>query len=80
MCDKDSDEIAPTHIRRIERDDVYVNEYPTRYTDETMKSILEYLKDSKFSEAIEELRRKKSTVLKSNEATTKRENKGNVPK
>ena len=37
-----------------------------------MKSILEYLKDSKFPEAIEELRRKKNTVLKSNDATTKK--------
>ena len=70
LSDIDSDEIAPAHIRRIERDDVYVNEYSTRYTDETMKSILEYLKDSKFPEAIEELRRRKNTVLKSNDATT----------
>ena len=48
LSDINSDEIAPAHIRKIERDDVYVNEYPTRYTDETIKSILEYLKDSKF--------------------------------
>ena len=56
LSDIDNDEIAPAYKRKIERDDVY--EYPTRYTDETMKSILEYLKDSKFSEAWEELRRK----------------------
>ena len=36
-----------------------------------MKSILEYLKDSKFTEAIKELRRKKNTVLKSNDVTPK---------
>ena len=71
LSDIDNDEIAPVYIRKIERDNVYVNEYPTRYTDETMKSILEYLKDSKFPEAIEELRRKKNTALKSNDATTK---------
>ena len=71
LSDIDNEEIAPAHIRKIERDNVYVNEYPTRYTDETMKSILEYLKDSKFPEAIEELRRKKNTALKSNDATTK---------
>ena len=71
LSDIDNDEIAPAHIRKIERDDLYVNEYPTRYTDETIKSILAYLKDSKFPEAIEELRRKKDTVLKSNDATTK---------
>ena len=35
-----------------------------------MKYILECLKDSKFPEAIEELRRKKNTVLNSNDATT----------
>ena len=62
MSDIDSDEIGPAHIRRIERDDIYVNQYPNKYTDETMKSILEYLKDSKFHEAIEELRREKNTV------------------
>ena len=62
LSDIDSDEIAPTHIRRKERDYDYINQYPTRYTDETMKSILEYLKDSKFHEAIEELRREKNTV------------------
>ena len=33
-----------------------------------MKSILKYLKDSKFPETIEELRRKKNTDLKSNDA------------
>ena len=37
-----------------------------------MKSIFEYLKKSKFPEAIEKLRRKKNTVLKSNEANTKK--------
>ena len=36
-----------------------------------MKSILEYLKDRKFTEAIKELRRKKNTVLKSNDVTPK---------
>ena len=71
LSDIDSDEIAPDHIRKIERYDVYVNEYSTRYTDETMKSIFEYLKDSKFPEAIKELRREKNTVLKSNDATIK---------
>ena len=62
LPDIDSDEIFLTHIRRIERDYVYVNQYPTRYADETMKSILEYLKDSKFPEAIEELRSEKNIV------------------
>ena len=31
FSDIDSDEIVPAHIRRIERDDVNVNEYPTIY-------------------------------------------------
>ena len=59
LSDIDNDQIAPAYIRKIERDYVYVNEYPIRYTDETIKSILKYLKDSKFPEAIEGLRRKK---------------------
>ena len=58
LSDIDCDEIVYTHIK-IERDYVYFNEYPIRYTDETMKFILEYLIDSKFLEAIEKLRRKK---------------------
>ena len=71
MTDIDSDEIVPAQKRRIERDYAYVNEYRIRYRDDTMKSILEYLKDIKFPEVIEELRRKKNPVLKSNDATTK---------
>ena len=49
----DSDEIVSAHIRRIERDNLYANEYPSRYIYETIKFILEYLKDSKFPKAIE---------------------------
>ena len=63
LSDIDSDKIALAHIKRIERDYDYVNEYPTRYTDKTMKFILEYLKDSKFLEAIEELRLKKNNAF-----------------
>ena len=70
MSDIDSDEIVSAHIK-IERDYVYVNEYPTWYTDETMKFILEYLTDSKFLEAIEKLRRMKNIALNFNDATTK---------
>ena len=67
----DSNGIVSAHIRRIERYYFFAIEFPYSYTDETMKSFLEYLKDSKFNEAIEELRRKKNTVLKPNHATTK---------
>ena len=31
FSDIDSDEIVSAHIRRIERDYINVNEYPTRY-------------------------------------------------
>ena len=53
----DFDEIAHVHIRRIERDYVYANDYPTRYTADAIKSILKYLKDCKFPEAIKELKK-----------------------
>ena len=43
LSDIESDEIASAHIKRIERDYVYANKYPTRYTDETIKSIFKYL-------------------------------------
>ena len=48
----DSNGIVSAHIRRVERYYFFAIEYPTSYTDETMKYFLEYLKDSKFNEAI----------------------------
>ena len=35
------------------------NDYPTKYSNERLKSILEYLKDGKYHEGIEEMRRKR---------------------
>ena len=47
------------------------NYYPTKYSNETLKSILEYLKDGKYSEGIEEMRRKKNEIIAKNESTKK---------
>ena len=47
------------------------NYYPTKYSNETLKSILEYLKNGKYPEGIEEMRRKKNEIIAKNESTTK---------
>ena len=46
------------------------NDYLTKYSNETLKSILEYLKNGKYSEGIEEIRRKKIEIVAKNESTT----------
>ena len=47
------------------------NDYPTKYSNGTLKSILEYLKNGKYPEGIEEIRRKKNEIIAMNESTTK---------
>ena len=47
------------------------NDYPTKYSNETLKSILEYLKNGKYHEGIEEMRRKKNEIITKNESTKK---------
>ena len=47
------------------------NEYPTQYSNETLKSILEYLKNGKYPEGIEEMRRKKNEIIAKNGSTKK---------
>ena len=51
------------------RNDSLTNEYPTKYSNETLKSILEYLKNGKYHEEIEEMRRKKNEIIVKNEST-----------
>ena len=45
------------------------NDYPTKYSNETLKSILEYLKNGKYH--VEEMRRKKNEIIAKNESTKK---------
>ena len=47
------------------------NDYLTKYFNETLKSILEYLKNGKNPEGIEKIRRKKNEIIVKNESTTK---------
>ena len=47
------------------------NDYPTKYSSETLKSILEYLKNGKYPEGIEEIKRKKNEIIAKNESTKK---------
>ena len=45
------------------------NDYLTKYSNETLKSIHEYLKNGKYHEGIEEMRIKKNEIISKNEST-----------
>ena len=45
------------------------NDYPTKYSKETLKSILEYLRNGKYHEGIEDMKRKKNEIITKNEST-----------
>ena len=47
------------------------NDYPTKYSKEALKSILEYLKNGKHYEGIEEMTRKRNEIIAQNESTKK---------
>ena len=47
------------------------NDYPTKYPYKTLKYILEYLKNGKYPEGIEEMRRIKNKTIVKNESTKK---------
>ena len=53
------------------------NDYPTKYSNEALKSILEYLKNGKYPEGIEEMRRKNNEIIAKNELTKKTKKKSN---
>ena len=46
-------------VKELIRNDSLLNDYPTKYSNETLKFILEYLKNGKYPEGIEEIRREK---------------------
>ena len=46
-------------VKESIRNDNLLNDYPIKYSNETLKSILEYLENGKYPEGIEEIRREK---------------------
>ena len=46
-------------FKELIRNDNLQNDYPTKYSNETLKSILKYLKNEKYPEGIEEMRKKR---------------------
>ena len=58
-------------LTQIIRENKFLKDYFTKYTDETLRSIINYLKDGKYSESIENLRKSKSEIVLSNESTSK---------
>ena len=58
-------------MTQIIRENKFLNDYSIKNTDETLWSILDYLKDGKYPESIENLRKSKSEIVLSNESTSK---------
>ena len=56
-------------VKELIRNDNLPSDYPTKYSNETLKSILEYLKNGNYPEGIEEMRRKKNEIIAKNEST-----------
>ena len=59
-----------TDLTQIIRENKFLNDYSTKYTDETFRSILDYLKDEKYPKSIENLRKSKNEIVLSNESTS----------
>ena len=60
-----------TDVKELIRNDNLPNHYPTKYSKKTLKSIVEYLKNGKYPDGIEEIRRKKNEIIAKNESTKK---------
>ena len=58
-------------LKQIIRKNKFPNDYSTKYIDEFLRSILDYLKDGKYPESIENLRKSKNEIVVSNESTRK---------
>ena len=59
-------------VKELIRNDNLPNDYPTKYSNESLKSILEYLKNGKYPEGIEEIRRKQNEIIAKNESKAKK--------
>ena len=64
-------------VKELIRKDNLPNDYPTKYSNETLKSILEYLKNGEYLEGIEEMRRKNNEIIAKNESTKKAKKESN---
>ena len=60
---------APSNLNILTREYHFASDYSTKYSDKTLKSIFEYLKNNKYPEAIENLRKNKNELTQSKEAT-----------
>ena len=52
---EDLENKKPADLKQIIRENKFPNDYSTKYTDETLRRILDYLKDGKYPESIENL-------------------------
>ena len=71
-CNVDKEDLknkSHADVKELIRNDNLSNYYPTKYSNKTLKSILEYLKNEKYPEGIEEMRRKKNEIIDKNEST-----------
>ena len=58
-------------LKQIIRENRFPNDYSTKCTDKTIRSILNYLKDGKYPESIENFRKSKNEIVVSNKSTRK---------
>ena len=62
-------------VKELIRNDNLPNDYPTKYSNKTLKSIIEYFKNGKYPEGIEEMRRKKNEIIAKNKSTKNKKEK-----
>ena len=68
---EDLENKKPVDLKQIIRENKTPNNNSTKYTDKTLGNILIYLKDGKYPESIENLRKSKNEIVVSNEFTRK---------
>ena len=60
---KDLENKNQADLKQIIRENKFPNNNSTKYTSETLRSILNYLKDGKYPESIENLRKSKNEIV-----------------
>ena len=69
---EDLENKKPADLKQIINENKFPNDYSTKYIDETLRSIFDYLKVGKYPVSIENLRRSKNEIVESNESTRKK--------
>ena len=68
---EDLENKKPVYLKQIIRENKFPKNNSTKCTNETLRSILNYLKDGKYPESIENFRKSINELVVSNESTRK---------